>query len=142
MTNAPGFAEAGGWSPEPAWVTAPEALAIHAKQIDVFGGAPGLRDGGLLDSALSRPVNAYAYGTRDLADLAVAAPWGVLRDHPFVDGNKRVAFVTLLLFLRKNGVPFRPPQAESVWMIRSVSAGETSDRAFARWVRDRWPEKP
>lgn len=139
MNRPPGFEDAGGWSPEPDWVTVPEALAIHSKQILTFGGAPGLRDEGLLASALARPVNGWAYGSRALADLAVSAPWGVLRNHPFVDGNKRVAFVSLVLFLRKNGIPFRPSQAESVWIIRSVSAGETSETAFARWVQDRWP---
>lgn len=139
MNRPPGFEDAGGWSPDPSWVTTAEAVAIHTKQILTFGGAAGLRDQGLLESALARPRNAWGYGTRDLAALAAAAPWGILHNHPFIDGNKRVGFVTLLLFLRKNGVPFRPSQAESVWIIRSVAAGETSEQAFARWIRDRWP---
>lgn len=141
MTPSPaeGFSEPTVGRFEPIWVTVPEAMAIHAKQIRTFGGAGGVRDLALLESALERPRNRWAYGARDLAELAAALAFGILTNHPFVDGNKRVAFVSFMLLLRKNGVRFKPSQTEAAWIIISAAAGHTSEAALARWITDRWP---
>src|SRR5215831_19502886 len=96
---------------EPAWVTYDEAIAIHSRQLRRFGGAPGLRDEALLRSALERPVNKWHYEQAELPELAAAYAFGLVKNHGFVDGNKRIAFMTMLAFLRKNGVHFAPDPA-------------------------------
>jgi death on curing protein len=128
-------------SEEPDWLTYEQVLAIHARQLRRFGGATGLRDEGILRSALERPVNKWQYEQADLAMLAAAYAFGLAKNHAFVDGNKRVAFIAMVVFLRKNGVPFAPDQAQSTKIILALAAGEVSEDSLARWIRDNWPKR-
>ena len=125
---------------EPVWVTYEQAVAIHSKQLLRFGGAAGLRDEGMLRSALERPVNKWQYEQAGLAELAAAYAFGLAKNHPFIDGNKRIAFMTMLLFLRKNDVRFAPDQAQAAVIILSLAAGEVSEEGLTRWIRDNWPK--
>jgi death-on-curing protein len=127
-------------SEEPNWLTYEQVLAIHARQLRRYGGAPGLRDEGILRSALERPVNKWQYEQADLAMLGAAYAFGLAKNHAFVDGNKRVAFIAMLVFLRKNGVRFAPDQAPSTKIILALAAGEVSEDSLARWIRDNWPK--
>jgi death-on-curing protein len=121
------------------WLTSDLVQAIHARQLRLFGGSPGLRDEGMLDSALSRPMNRAAYGSIDLAELAAADAFGIAKNHPFIDGNKRAAFLSLITFLGLNGIDFLVEEAEAVVMIRGLAAGEIDEAGMARWIRDNWP---
>jgi death-on-curing protein len=125
---------------EPAWVTYDQAIAIHSRQLRRFGGAPGLRDEGMLRSALQRPVNKWQYEQAELPELAAAYAFGLAQNHAFVDGNKRIAFMTMVAFLRKNGVRFSPDQAQATAIIMSLAAGEISEESLTRWIRDNWPK--
>jgi death on curing protein len=125
---------------EPAWVTYEQVIAIHSRQLRRFGGAPGLRDEGLLRSAIERPANKWHYEQAGLAELAAAYGFGLAKNHAFVDGNKRIAFMTMMTFLRKNGVRFAPDQAQATAIIMALAAGEVSEESFARWIRDNWPK--
>jgi death-on-curing protein len=125
---------------EPAWITYDEAIAIHSRQLRRFGGAPGLRDEGLLRSALERPVNKWHHEQANLAELAAAYAFGLAKNQAFVDGNKRIAFMAMMTFLRKNGVRFAPTQADATNIILSLAAGEVSEESLTRWVRDNWPK--
>jgi death on curing protein len=127
-------------SEEPNWLTYEQVLAIHSRQLRRFGGAPGLRDEGILRSALERPFNKWQYEQADLATLAAAYAFGLAKNHAFVDGNKRVAFLSMLIFLRKNGVRFTPDQAQSTKIMLALAAGEVSEESLARWIRDNWPK--
>jgi death on curing protein len=124
---------------EPVWLTADLVLAIHARQMRVFGGAIGLRDRSALESALGRPRNPWAYGSTDLAGLAAAYAFGIARNHPFVDGNKRVSLLALVTFLGLNGVDFIAEEAESAVIIRDLAAGQVEEAGLARWIRESWP---
>ena len=124
---------------EPRWLALDEVRAAHEKQLKRFGGPPGLRDGGALESALSRPVNRFHYGETDLAALAASYAFGFARNDAFVDGNKRIAFLAMMMFLRLNGVAFAPGQAQATAIILSLAAGETSEEALTRWTKDNWP---
>ncbi len=125
---------------EPRWLATEEILVTHERQLQRFGGAAGIRDMGALESALSRPRNKWLYEQADLPELAAAYAFGLARNHPFVDGNKRVAFLAMLAFLRLNAVPFAPAQEASTVMIRGLAAGEISEDGLARWIRDNWPD--
>src|SRR6266496_2594115 len=98
---------------EPKWLTVAEVMDIHEEQLALFGGPEGIRDVGLLESTLDRPKNRWAYEQSELPELAAAYAFGVARNHPFVDGNKRAAFASLMVFLRYNEVAFAPPPAEA-----------------------------
>ena len=124
----------------PAWVTYDQVIAIHSRQLRRFGGAPGLRDEGMLQSALQRPVNKWQYEQADLHLLAAAYAYGLAKNHAFVDGNKRIAFMTMVVFLRKNGVRFAPDQAHATAMMMSLAAGEVSEESLARWIGDNRPK--
>lgn len=100
-----------------------------------------MRDEGALHSALERPVNKWQYESAELPELAAAYAFGLAKNHPFVDGNKRIAFIAMVTFLRRNGIAFRPDQAQSTAIILAVAAGEVSEESLARWVRDNWPEQ-
>lgn len=134
-----GFAEEGRASFGPIWISVDETIALHELQIARFGGPAGLRDRGALESALGRARNKWEYEGCDLATLAAAHAFGLARNPPFVDGNKRAAFVTMMLFLRKNGVRFAPPPAEATRITLDLAAGSVSEESLARWIRDRWP---
>jgi death on curing protein len=124
---------------EPGWFTFEQAIAAHALQLRRFGGAAGLRDEGALRSALERPVNKWHYEHAELPELAAAYAFGLAKNHPFVDGNKRIAFISMVTFLRKNGVMFRPDQAQATAIILALAGGEVSEESLARWIRDNWP---
>jgi death-on-curing protein len=126
---------------EPLWITYEQAVAIHGEQLRRFGGAPGLRDEGMLRSALERPVNKWTYEQAPLAELAAAYAFGLAKNHAFVDGNKRIAFMAMMTFLHKNGVPFAPDPAQSTIIILALAAGEVSEEGLTRWIRDNWPAK-
>lgn len=124
---------------EPEWLDIEIMLDIHAEQLALFGGLDGVRDAGMLESALARPVNKFAYGENDLTALAAAYAFGVARNHPFVDGNKRAAFASLIVFLGLNGVDFAPPPEAATAMMLALAAGEVGEDNLARWIRDNWP---
>ncbi|MFM9976004.1 MAG: type II toxin-antitoxin system death-on-curing family toxin [Beijerinckiaceae bacterium] len=126
---------------DPVWLTTAEVIALHDMQLRRFGGPSGIRDPGSLESALGRPVNKWQYEGADLAEMAAAYAYGIARNHPFVDGNKRTAFVAMMLFLRKNDVRFAPPQAEATVIILALAASEVSEEGLIRWIRDRWPKE-
>jgi death-on-curing protein len=125
---------------EPLWITYDQALAIHSRQLRRFGGAPGLRDEGMLQSALERPVNKWRYEQAGLTELAAAYAFGLAKNYAFVDGNKRVAFMSMMVFLRKNGVHFEPDQALATKIILALAAGEVSEQSLARWIADNLPK--
>jgi death-on-curing protein len=124
---------------EPRWLTSHEIIVTHERQLVRFGGPPGLRDENALESALARPINKWRYEEGDLASLAAAYAFGLARNHAFIDGNKRIAFVAMVMFLRLNGVPFKPNDAEATVVIRSLAAGETDEAGLLRWIRDTSP---
>jgi len=124
---------------EPRWLTAVMVTAIHDEQLAIHGGPAGLRDAGMLDSALDRPRNKFAYEEAQLPELAAAYAFGVARNHPFVDGNKRTALLALYTFLGINDVDFIVPEAEAAAMVVALAAGEVSEESLARWIRDNWP---
>lgn len=117
------------------WLGRELILAIHDEQIARHGGASGLRDSGLLDSALARPLNLAGYGEPDTAELAAMYAVGIARNHPFIDGNKRAAFMAMVLFLALNGMAFDPPEVEATMTMLAMAAGEIDDAAFVAWVR-------
>jgi death-on-curing protein len=123
---------------EPLWITYEQAIAIHSRQLRRFGGAPGLRDEGMLRSALERPIN---YEQTPLDELAAAYAFGLAKNPAFVDGNKRIAFMAMMVFLHKNGVAFNPDPAQSTAIILSLAAGEVSEQSLVRWIRDNWNSK-
>jgi death-on-curing protein len=125
---------------EPAWITYDQVIAIHSRQLRRHGGAAGLGDEGMLRSALERPINKRAYEGASLDVLAAAYGFGLAKNHAFVDGNKRIAFMTMVAFLRKNGVRFAPDPAHATAMIMSLAAGDVSEESLARWIRDNWPK--
>jgi len=125
---------------EPKWLTYDQVIAIHSRQLRRFGGAVGLRDDGLLRSAIERPINKWHYEQSELPELAAAYAFGLAKNHAFVDGNKRIAFMSMMTFLRKNGVRFAPEPAHATSMIMSLAAGEVSEESLARWTRNNWPK--
>jgi death on curing protein len=120
----------------PVWLGRDLILAIHEEQIAEHGGGEGLRDLGLLESALARPLNLAAHGSPDLAALAAALGYGLARNHPFVDGNKRTAFVAVETFLALNGLDLTAGDAECVVAMLDLAAGELPEEGFAAWLRD------
>ncbi|MDB5603052.1 MAG: doc [Xanthobacteraceae bacterium] len=125
---------------EPIWLPIELVLAIHERQLREHGGPPGVRDLGALESALGRPVNRWAYEAADLAQLAAAYAFGIAKNHPFIDGNKRTALLALVTFLGLNDIDFVADEAEAVVMIRGLAAGEIGEVALARWIADNWPK--
>ncbi|MGH6803191.1 MAG: type II toxin-antitoxin system death-on-curing family toxin [Methyloceanibacter sp.] len=126
---------------EPVWLWTDLVLSIHDEQLRQFGGPPGLRDQGLLESALGRPLNKYAYGSQDLAQLAAAYGFGLARNHAFVDGNKRIAFLAMVTFLGLNDIEFMVSEADAVAIMLAVAAGEIDEDGLTRWIRDNWPDE-
>ena len=127
---------------EPIWLDVEEIIDMHAEQLALFGGPEGVRDHGLLESAILRPVNQRHYGQTDMAALAAAYAFGLARNHAFVDGNKRIAFHAMMVFLRSNGIEFAPDPAQATEIILSLAAGEVSEESLTRWIRDNWPAEP
>ncbi len=117
------------------WLSRQIILAVHDIQLREHGGASGIRDEGLLESALARPLNRAGYGEPDTAELAAVYAVAIARNHPFVDGNKRTAYVAMEVFLMLNGMAFVATDAEAVITMLTMAAGEVSDEAFVEWVR-------
>lgn len=117
------------------WITEPVVRAVHGEQLAQHGGAPGVRDAGLLASDLGRPQNLAAYGEPDCAALAASLAYGIARNHPFVDGNKRSAFVAGALFMELNGQRLNASEADVVVTFLALAAGELSEAALADWFR-------
>ena len=117
------------------WLDAGVLHAVHDEQLAEHGGAAGVRDAGLFESALARPENLAAHGTPDVADLAAAYGFGIARNHPFIDGNKRTAFVAVELFLLCNGHDLVADDASCVLTMLAVAAGTLEEAAFADWIR-------
>jgi death on curing protein len=124
---------------EPFWLTRQMIIAIHDEQLAIHGGASGLRDDGMLESALDRPKNRWAYERAEVAELAAAYAFGIARNHPFIDGNKRTALLALYTFLGVNGFDFIVSEAEAAAMILALAAGEVNEEGLTRWIRDNWP---
>jgi death on curing protein len=121
---------------EPHWVELRALLLLHAESIAEHGGLPGIRDERLLESALARPQNHFVYKKKcDLADLAAAYAFGISQNHPFRDGNKRIAFLAAALFLELNGKEFAPEPVSAVNLFFSLAAGKVSEKEVAEWIR-------
>ncbi|WP_396267633.1 type II toxin-antitoxin system death-on-curing family toxin [Ideonella sp.] len=117
------------------WLRLDVLLAVHEEQLVEHGGPSGVRDQGLLESALARPQQLAAYGEPDASALAAALTWGLAKNHPFVDGNKRTAFVAMELFLLCNGYVLTASDPQCVLTMLAVAAGEMSEEALAKWLR-------
>src|SRR4051794_30500489 len=126
---------------EPAWVTYEQVIAMHSRQLRRFGGAPGLLDKAMLLSALQHPVYQWQHEQADMARPAAAYAFGLAKNRAFVDGNERIAFMTMMVFLRRNGIAFSPTPAHSTSIIMSLAAGEVSEDSLTRWIGDNWPEE-
>jgi death-on-curing protein len=124
---------------EPIWLDVREIMDMHAEQLEMFGGPEGIRDQGMLESALARPLNRWHYGESDLVVSAAAYAFGLAKNHPFVDGNKRTAFHAMMVFLRSNSVAFAPEPAHATAIILALAGGEVSEGGLTRWIRDNWP---
>ncbi len=118
---------------EPIWLRRDVLLAVHRQLLADHGGARGVRDEGLLDSALARPKQLFSYGDPDIAGLAAAYAFAIAKAHPFVDGNKRAAFMAAYVFLVSNGYRPNMSEAETVVMMSSVASGEVSEGELAAW---------
>ena len=117
------------------WVAKPVVLAIHEQQIAEHGGTQGIRDVGLLESALARPQNLAAYEEPDVAAMAAAYAFGIARNHPFLDGNKRTSYVVTQVFLRLNGLDITADEATRLQTWLSLGAGDLTEEALAEWLR-------
>ncbi|MGH6978489.1 MAG: type II toxin-antitoxin system death-on-curing family toxin [Brevundimonas sp.] len=118
------------------WLEIEMILAVHDEALAIDGGAPGLRDHGLLESALERPKNRYHYeGVEDLCDLAATYAVGIAKNHPFADGNKRSAFIAMATFLMVNGRPLHASQADATTTMLAVAAGDMDIATLAEWIR-------
>jgi death on curing protein len=125
---------------EPVWLTPDLVLAIHESQLRKFGGPSVVRDIGALESALGRPQNKWSYEGSDLAALAAAYAFRIARNHPFVDGNKRVALLATVTFLGLNSVDFAASEAEAAVIIRDLAAGVVGEDGLTRWIGDNLPK--
>ena len=121
---------------EPAWVLRPVVEAVHDAELAEHGGAPGIRDVALLDSALARPQHLFAYRRVDLCDMAAAYAFGIARNHPFIDGNKRTAFLTAYVFLGRNGLDLSASETNVVAAMLALASGELKESEFAAWLRE------
>jgi death on curing protein len=117
------------------WIDRAVLIAVHEMQLAEHGGGAGMRDAALLDSALARPLNLAAYGEPDAFSLAAAYGYGIARNHAFIDGNKRTAFVATELFLRLNGFELFVDDANCVLTMLAVATGDITEEEFAAWVR-------
>jgi death-on-curing protein len=120
---------------KPVWVLHETVLVLHEQSLAEFGGAPGIRDEGLLDSALHKPENLFAYGKPTLFDLAASYGFGLVKNHPFIDGNKRAGFIVALVFLELNGYRFQAPEADAAVRTLAFAASEMSEAEFAAWLK-------
>lgn len=119
---------------EPHWIGREVCLAVHDMLLSQYGGCAGLRDSGLLDSALARPLQMKAYGSPSLPQLAAAYATGIIRNHPFLDGNKRTGFMLGSGFLELNGLEFLATETDAVIKTLALAAGELSEEEYAEWL--------
>lgn len=121
----------------PVWVLPEVVLAVQEQLIAAFGGVAGLRDAGLLESALARPQQRFAYAedAASIFDLAAAYAFGLAKNHPFVDGNKRIAFATTIVFLELNGYTFNAIEADAAIRTLALAAGELKEAEYAGWLK-------
>lgn len=120
---------------EPVWVLRETVLALQEELLARFGGPPGIRDEHLLDSALARPQHLFAYGKPSVFGMAASYGSGLVKNHPFVDGNKRIGFTVAVLFLELNGYRFNAPEADAAVQTLALAAGEMSESAYAEWLK-------
>ncbi len=120
---------------EPYWLTREECLALHEMMLSQHGGSEGLRDENMLESALAKPRHLFDYGEPTMSDLAASYVFGVVKNHPFVDGNKRTGFMLGAGFLECNGYEFHAGEAEAVVRTLALAAGELSEAEFAAWLK-------
>ena len=118
------------------WLREDVVIAMHGEQIAEHGGSPGIRDAGLLSSALARPQNQVAYGKSSVFNLAAAYAFGVIQNHPFVDGNKRAGFLAAYVFLDLNGWELVASEAEAVSAVMALATGEMDEAGFSDWLKD------
>ena len=118
------------------WLREDVVIAMHSEQIAEHGGGSGIRDAGLLSSALARPQTQAAYGERSVFDLAAAYAFGVIQNHPFVDGNKRMGFLSAYVFLILNGWELMAKEAEAVAAVMDLATGEMDEAGFSDWLKD------
>lgn len=123
------------------WLDASILRAVHDEQLVEHGGIAGIRDTGMFESALSKPQNLASYGEPDFAELAASYGFGLAKNHPFLDGNKRTAFVAIELFLRLNGYVLKADDASCVLTILAVAAGDIDEPGFVVWIRQNSVQK-
>ena len=116
------------------WVDREDCLAIHEKLIERFGGLQGIRDEGLLDSALNKPLHVFNYGKPTVFELAASYALGIVKNHRFLDGNKRTGFVAAALFIEANGFSFQATEEEAVLETLALAAGERAEADYAAWL--------
>ena len=122
-------------SNEPSWLTREAVLAIHAQLLARFGGSAGIRDDNMLESALAKPRQLHAYGQPNAYEMAAAYAFGIVKNHPFVDGNKRAGFVAAYTFLGINGIDFTAPEEEAVLFTRGLAAGDITLEEYTLWLQ-------
>ena len=121
---------------EPIWIDAREAVLLHDRLLAIEGSGVGVRDAGLLESALARPRQLHAYSEKaDILEMAAAYVTGIVRNHPFVDGNKRTGFLVGVLFLEINGYRFTAPEEDTAQFVMDLAAGAVDEQGFAAWLR-------
>ena len=118
---------------DPVWLDREDCLAMHEKLIERFGGLQGIRDEGLLDSALNKPLHVFNYGKPTVFELAASYALGIVKNHPFLDGNKRTGFVAAALFIEANGFSFQATEEEAVLETLALAAGERAEADYAAW---------
>lgn len=122
-------------SDEPCWLTREAVLAIHAQLLARFGGSAGIRDENLLESALAKPRQLHAYGQPNAYEMAAAYAFGIVKNHPFIDGNKRAGFVAAYTFLGVNGIDFTASEEEAVLFTCGLAAGDITIEEYTLWLR-------
>jgi death-on-curing protein len=120
---------------EPEWILRETALALQEQSLADFGGLAGIRDGGMLDAALARPMQLFAYNKPSLCELAAAYAFGLVKNHPFIDGNKRTAFTVAVTFLELNGRRLTAAEADAAVQTLALAAGAISESAYAAWLQ-------
>lgn len=120
---------------QPKWVLRETVLLLHEQSLADFGGSPGIRDEGLLESALDRPKNLLAYGKPGIFDMAASYGFGLAKNHPFIDGNKRTAFLVAALFIELNGFVFHADEADATVQVLALAAGVIDEKDFSVWLK-------
>lgn len=120
----------------PEWVLREVVLSLHDQLLAEFGGAAGIRDAAMFDSALARPENRFAYEVADLFEIAASYAFGIVKNHPFVDGNKRTGFAVAMTFLEINGHRFTATEADATVVTLALAAGEMSEGDYGAWIRE------